>query len=90
MNKSELVAHIAEEAELTKADSARALEAVITGVTKALKDGDAVSIVGFGSFGLTRRKASKGRNPRTGEEIEIAASNVVRFKAGKQLKENVN
>lgn len=90
MNKSELVAHIATEAELTKADAARALEAFISGVTVSLKKGDSVSIVGFGAFGVTRRKASEGRNPRTGEKIQIAASNVVKFKAGKQLKEEVN
>ncbi len=90
MNKNELISHVAEEAGLTKVDATKALEAVLSGVQSCLKNGEKLTLVGFGTFDINRRKATTGRNPRTGEEIQIAAANVVKFKAGKQLKESVN
>jgi DNA-binding protein HU-beta len=90
MNKSELAEAVAEAANLTKADGARALDAVIDSVTAALKSGDTVSLVGFGTFQVKARAARAGRNPRTGETIQIKASNVPSFKAGKGLKDAVN
>ncbi len=87
MTKSELVEAIAKEAELTKADSERALNAFINTIKKSLKKGNAVSLVGFGTFDVTKRKARKGRNPRTGEEIKIPAAKVPKFRAGKGLKD---
>ena len=90
MKKSDLVDNIAEEMELSKADTARMIEAVFTGITDALKRGDEVSLVGFGTFKVKHRAARKGRNPKTGEEIDIAAANVPSFKAGKGLKDAVN
>ncbi len=90
MNKSDLVASIAETSGLTKADAARALDATTDSITKALMSGESVVITGFGSF-LTRDRAARtGRNPRTGEAIQIKASKVPAFKAGKLLKEAVN
>ncbi len=90
MNKSELADAVASAADLSKADGARALDAVIDSITSALKSGDTVSLVGFGTFQVKARAARTGRNPRTGEEIQIKASNVPSFKAGKGLKDAVN
>ena len=90
MKKSDLVDNIAGEMELSKADTARIVDAVFDGITDSLKRGDEVSVVGFGTFKVKHRAARKGRNPKTGEEIEIAAANVPSFKAGKGLKDAVN
>jgi DNA-binding protein HU-beta len=90
MNKSELVDSIAAKAGLTKADAGRALDAFVGSVTKALKKGDTVSLVGFGTFSVRHRAARTGRNPRTGQSIYINASNNPAFKAGKALKDAVN
>ena len=90
MNKNDLVNFISENAELSKTQAEQALNAFLDGVTVTLKKGDKVSLVGFGNFGVSRRKATTGRNPRTGEEIKIPAANRVKFTAGKQLKEVVN
>ena len=90
MNKSELIDAIAESADLSKADATRALEAVLGSVQGALASGDQVSLVGFGTFSVKHRAARSGRNPQTGAEIQIAASNVPSFKAGKALKYAVN
>ena len=89
MNKSELIDAIASSAELTKADAARALDATVAAVTAALVAGDPVTLVGFGTFSVKKRAARKGRNPKTGETIDIAASTVPDFKAGKSLKDAV-
>jgi len=90
MNKGQLISKISEDASLTKAQATSALEAVIDGVTGALKGGEKLTLVGFGTFSLSARAARKGRNPQTGESINIAAKNVVKFKAGKDLNEKVN
>ena len=90
MNKTELVAAIAEKAEITKKDAEKALAAVISSVSDALTAGDKVQLVGFGTFEVRARDARTGKNPRTGEVIKIAASKVPAFKAGKALKEIVN
>ena len=90
MNKLELVEHIASEADISKAAAAAALEAVVGGVTKALKKGDEVRLVGFGTFSVRKRAAGKGRNPATGKEIKIAASKNAKFKAGAALKAALN
>lgn len=90
MNKGQLVDKIADGADLTKASAGRALEALMTGVTSELVDGGEVALVGFGSFKVSARAARKGRNPQTGAEIQIAASNVPSFKAGKALKDACN
>ena len=90
MNKGELIEKIAENAELTKADAGRALDAFIEEVTNALKKKGSVAIVGFGSFEVQKRKARTGRNPATGEEIKIKASNAPKFRPGKSLKDAVN
>ncbi|WP_334472467.1 HU family DNA-binding protein [Arsenophonus sp. PmNCSU2021_1] len=90
MNKTEVINQIAEKADLTKIDSEKALNAFIETVTEALKAGDDVQLVGFGSFQVKQRAAREGRNPQTGKVIQIAATNVPSFKAGKTLKEVVN
>ncbi|ANS88121.1 HU family DNA-binding protein (plasmid) [Vibrio scophthalmi] len=90
MNKTELVAHVAEAAELSKADAGRAIDAIIDGITESLATGDDVALLGFGTFKISERAARDGRNPRTGETIKIAASKVPSFKAGKALKDAVN
>ncbi len=90
MNKSELVDAIAESADMPKASAGRALDALIDSITGALKSGDQVALVGFGTFGVKDRAARTGRNPQTGQPIEIAASRVANFKAGKALKEAIN
>jgi DNA-binding protein HU-beta len=90
VNKNDLVAAIANSTGLSKSDSARAVDSVFDSIADALKAGEEVRIVGFGSFSVTRRKESRGRNPRTGESITIPASNQPKFKAGKGLKDAVN
>ncbi len=85
MNKAELIEAIASDAKMTKADAKRALDAFIVATTGALKTGDRVALVGFGSFSVTKRAARKGRNPQTGKEIKIAAKKVVKFKPGNDL-----
>jgi DNA-binding protein HU-beta len=90
MNKAEFVSAVSDAAELSKADAARAIDAVIETVKKALKKGDAVSLVGFGTFQVRKRAARQGRNPRTGQTIKIKASKIPSFKAGKALKDAVN
>ncbi|API86577.1 HU family DNA-binding protein [Francisella uliginis] len=89
MNKSELVSAIAKEADVTKEVAGSTLDATIEAVTKALKKGDSVTLVGFGTFQVKERSAREGRNPKTGETIQIAASKVPSFKAGKGLKDAV-
>lgn len=90
MTKGELVSQISSDAGISKADAEKALKSVIDGIAGALKNGDKVSLVGFGTFDVSKRAARKGRNPQTGAEIQIKASNVPRFKAGKALKDAVN
>jgi DNA-binding protein HU-beta len=90
MNKGELIDAVAASAELSKADATRAVEAVLENVTRSLRRGDQVSLVGFGTFSVKRREARTGRNPQTGAAIHIPASNVPGFKAGKGLKDAVN
>ena len=90
MNKNELVAAVADSADMTKADAASAVDAVLDSITSALKTGDEVRLVGFGTFSVASRAASEGRNPRTGEKIKIAASKQPKFKAGKGLKDALN
>ena len=90
MNKAELIDAIADAADITKADAGRALDGMIDTITKALQDGDTVSVIGFGSFMVRDRAARSGRNPKTGETIQIAASKSPAFKAGKALKDAVN
>lgn len=90
MKKGELVSAVAEAAELSKADAGSAVDAVVEAITNALKSGDAVTLVGFGTFEVRQRAARQGRNPRTGETIEIKASSIPSFKAGKALKDAVN
>jgi DNA-binding protein HU-beta len=90
MNKLDLVEHVADELDMSKTSAAKAIEAVIDGITSAVKKGDEVRLVGFGTFTVKKRKAGKGRNPATGAEIKIPASKNVRFKAGSALKAAVN
>ena len=90
MNRAELVAKIAEGSELTKKDAEKALAAFISSVTEALKDGEKVQLVGFGTFETRKREARTGRDPRTGNPIKIPASITPAFKAGKALKDAVN
>ena len=90
MNKAELIDAMAESAGLSKADAKRALDGFVDATTTALKKGDRISLVGFGSFSVSKRAARTGRNPQTGKEIKIAAKNVVRFKAGSELSGKVN
>ena len=90
MKKSELVAAIAEKAELKKVDAEKALNAFVDAVTEALAKGDKIALVGFGTFETKKRAARTGKNPQTGAEIKIAASTVPSFKAGKGLKDAVN
>lgn len=86
MNKTELINHVAETADISKKDATKAVDAVFGGITNALAEGDKVQLIGFGTFEVRERAARKGRNPQTGEEIEIAATKVPAFKAGKELK----
>lgn len=90
MNKNDLVAAVADNAGLTKADASKAVDGVFDAITEALKAGGEVRIVGFGTFAVAKRKATTGRNPRTGETINIAASKQPKFKAGKGLKDAIN
>lgn len=90
MKKVELVEAVAEKAGLTKADATRAIDATFEAITGALKQGDKVTLVGFGTFGVSERAAREGRNPKTGEAVQIAARKAVSFKAGSALKESVN
>ena len=90
MNKAELIEAIADAADLTKADAGRALDGLVNAITGALKKGDTVSLLGFGSFVVKERAARQGRNPQTGNTITIAAAKIPSFKAGKALKDAVN
>ena len=90
MNKSELIDLVAEKADISKSTAGDALDAVLGGITNALKSADSVTFVGFGTFSVSARAARDGRNPRTGETIKIAASNLAKFKAGKALKDALN
>jgi DNA-binding protein HU-beta len=90
MNKNDLVGAVANDSGLSKADASKAVDSVFDTISGALKSGTDVRLVGFGTFLVTRRAASVGRNPRTGEKIQIKASNQPKFKAGKALKEAVN
>ena len=90
MNKNELIAAVSDSADMTKADASSAVDAVLESITSALKSGDEVRLVGFGTFSVASRAASEGRNPRTGEKIQIAASKQPKFKAGKGLKDSLN
>ncbi len=90
MNKSELIDHIAQQADISKAAASRALEAAIDAITEALKNGDSVSLVGFGTFVATEREARTGRNPRTGDAIKIDKAKVPKFRPGKALKDALN
>ena len=90
MNKSELISAIAETSDLTKAAAGRALDATISAITESLKNGEPVTLIGFGTFEVRDRAARTGRNPRTGESIQIKASKNPAFKAGKALKGAVN
>jgi len=90
MNKNDLVSAIADSCDMTKSDAACAVDAFTEQVEKALKKGDTVSLVGFGTFSVRKRNARTGRNPRTGETIKIKASKVAAFKPGKALKDALN
>ena len=90
MNKTELIEHIAMNADLSKADAGRALEAAMGAITTTLRKGGAVTLVGFGTFAVGKRAARTGRNPRTGAAVKIKAAKVPKFKAGKGLKDAVN
>ncbi|SDB88051.1 HU family DNA-binding protein [Acinetobacter boissieri] len=89
MNKSELIDNIAQNGGLSKVDAGKALDATIASITQALQKGDAVTLVGFGTFAVKERAARTGRNPKTGEELQIKAGKVPSFKAGKSLKDAV-
>lgn len=90
MKKNDLVAEVAAKADLNKQDAQKAVDAMFETISEALKKGDEVRIVGFGVFAVTQRAASEGRDPRTGNTIQIPAANVPKFRAGKPLKEIVN
>ena len=90
MNKNDLIAKVADSADISKADAGKAVDALFDAVTGELAGGGDVRLVGFGTFSVAQRKATKGRNPRTGEEIDIPASKQPKFKAGKGLKDSVN
>lgn len=90
MNKNDLISAVADSSGLSKNDASNAVEGVFEAITTALSKGDEVRLVGFGTFSVAKRKASTGRNPRTGEPMNIPASNQPKFKAGKGLKDAVN
>ena len=90
LNKNDLVTAVAESADITRADAAKAVDAVFDTITNTLKAGEDIRLVGFGTFATSKRAATTGRNPRTGETIEIAASVQAKFKAGKGLKDALN
>jgi len=89
MTKAELISSMAKDAKITKTAAERALNAFTEAVTKALKKGDKITLTGFGTYSVTKRNARKGRNPRTGKEIRIGATNVAKFKAGNKLRNAV-
>ncbi|MGA8008477.1 MAG: HU family DNA-binding protein [Thiomonas sp.] len=89
MNKAELIEHIAKNAELNKAQAGRALDALVDAVRRTLKKGDSVSLIGFGTFAVTKRAARTGRNPRTGAAIKIKAAKIPKFRPGKGLKDAI-
>ncbi len=90
MNKNDLIAKVSDKTQLSRNDATRAVEAVLDVITDSMKLGEEVKIVGFGTFAVSNRAATTGRNPRTGEEIKIPASKQPKFKAGKQLKDAIN
>lgn len=90
MNKNDLVASVADASGLSRADATKAVDAVFESITNSLKSGTEVRLVGFGTFTVSKRAATTGRNPRTGEEIKIPASKQAKFKAGKGLKDAIN
>lgn len=90
MNKSELIEKISEGSDISKASASRALDAALQAITDSLADGDQVTLVGFGTFSVSERGAREGRNPRTGEVLQIQAAKIPKFKAGKALKDAVN
>jgi len=90
MNKSELIDAVAAAADLTKADAGRAIDATVAAISDTLSKGDSLSLIGFGTFSISNRAARVGRNPRTGEAIQIKAAKLPKFKAGKALKDAVN
>ncbi|QSS98470.1 HU family DNA-binding protein [Pontibacillus sp. ALD_SL1] len=89
MNKTDLINAVAEKSDLSKKDATKAVDAVFDSITETLQDGDKVQLIGFGNFEVRERAARKGRNPQTGQEIEISASKVPAFKPGKALKDSV-
>jgi DNA-binding protein HU-beta len=90
MNKNELIAKVAKDAKLTRGEAGEAIEATLDNIMRALRGGDDVRLVGFGTFSVSRRKATETRNPQTGKPIKLPASKRAKFKAGKSLKEAVN
>lgn len=90
MNKTELIARVAESAEMTKTDAARAVNALLATITDTLQTGESVTVIGFGTFNVRTRAARQGRNPRTGKKMKIKAAKVPAFKAGKRLKDAVS
>lgn len=90
MNKGDLIDRVSADAGISKAQADRAIDSVLGGITDSLRKGERVTLVGFGTFGVSQRKARKGRNPQTNEMIKIPATKSVRFSAGKKLKEVVN
>ena len=90
MNKGDLIDKVAGEAGLSKAQAESAVNAMLDGIADALKSGDSAAFIGFGTFSVSHRKARAGRNPQTGETIQIAAKNLVKFKAGKKLTDSLN
>ncbi len=89
MTKTDIIGKIAKDCKLSKVSSAKALDSFVEGVKKALKKGEKVTLIGFGTFSVTQRKARKGRNPQTGKEIKIPARKAPKFSAGKALKEGI-
>ncbi|MBK93185.1 MAG: DNA-binding protein HU [Rickettsiales bacterium] len=90
MNKNDLINKVSDDTNLSKADSTKAVDAIFDTITSELKNGGDVRLIGFGTFLVSKRKATTGRNPRTGAEIQIPEANVPKFRAGKALKESVN
>jgi DNA-binding protein HU-beta len=90
VNKTELIDHIAKQADISKAAAGRALEAIVGGIRTSLKKGNSVTLVGFGTFTVGKRAARTGRNPRTGDSIKIKAAKVPKFRPGKALKDSLN
>ena len=90
LNRTDLIEHIASQADISKAAAARALDALVGGIEAEVKKGGSVTVTGFGTFSVTRRKARVGRNPRTGAEVRIKAAKVPRFRPGKGLKDHLN